>query len=78
MNLLMAEAIRDASLRGYRWFDFNPSGGHAGVQDFKRRFGAIPLAAPVIRTATGWRRAGRKMSMVKHVVARNLVSLTNR
>jgi len=77
VNLLLAEAIRDASRCGYSWFDFNPSGGHAGVESFKRRFGATPLAAPVIRTATGWRRAGRKVKMVKHAVGRNLAWFTN-
>jgi Acetyltransferase (GNAT) domain len=78
MNLLLAEVIGEASLRGYSWFDFNPSGGNAGVEDFKRRFGARPLTTPVIRTATSWRRAGRKVNMVKHVVGRNLAWLTNR
>jgi hypothetical protein len=78
VNLLIAEVIREASQRGYSWFDFNPSGGHAGVEKFKRHFGATPLAAPVIRTATSWRRAGRKVNTVKHVVARNLAWLTNR
>jgi GNAT acetyltransferase-like protein len=78
VNLLLADVIRDASLHGYSWFDFNPSGGHAGVEEFKRRFGARPLAAPVLRTGTSWRRAGRKMNTLKHVVARNLAWLTNR
>jgi hypothetical protein len=78
MNLLLAEVIREASIAGHSWFDFNPSGGHAGVAEFKRRFGATPLASPVIRTATSWRRAGRKVGMVKHVFGRNLAWLTNR
>jgi len=78
MNLLLAEVIREASMAGYTWFDFNPSGGHAGVVEFKRRFGATPLASPVIRTATSWRRAGRKVNMMKHVVGRNLAWLTHR
>jgi hypothetical protein len=37
-NLVQAEAIRDACARGYQWYDFNPSGGHAGVVRFKQSF----------------------------------------
>jgi hypothetical protein len=37
-NLVHAEAIRDACERGYEWYDFNPSGGHAGVVRFKHSF----------------------------------------
>ncbi len=37
-NLVHAEAIRDACERGYQWYDFNPSGGHAGVVRFKHSF----------------------------------------
>lgn len=37
-NLVHAEAIRDACERGYEWYDFNPSGGHAGVVRFKQSF----------------------------------------
>jgi hypothetical protein len=38
-NTLVGEMIRDAGERGYRLFDFNPSGGHEQVTAFKRRFG---------------------------------------
>lgn len=48
VNLLYFEAIEDACRRGLDWFDFNPSGGHEGVREFKRRFGALALPAPVI------------------------------
>jgi hypothetical protein len=48
VNLLMCQAIEDACLTGYSWFDFNPSGGHDGVTAFKRSFGAVPLPAPVL------------------------------
>ncbi|HXF04758.1 MAG TPA: GNAT family N-acetyltransferase [Blastocatellia bacterium] len=37
-NLVHAEAIRDACARGFQWYDFNPSGGHAGVVRFKQSF----------------------------------------
>lgn len=52
MNLVMRDAISDAADRGHRWFDFNPSGGHEGVREFKRSFGAQPLRAPMIVTTT--------------------------
>jgi len=48
VNLLMYEAIKDAAERGYRWFDFNPSGSLAGVTCFKRRFGAQAIESNVI------------------------------
>lgn len=47
-HLLVYEALRDAWDRKFKWFDFNPSGGHAGVADFKRHFGARTLSAPMI------------------------------
>lgn len=47
VNRLMYEAIRDAAERGFRWFDFNPSGGLEGVRTFKQSFGAVALASDV-------------------------------
>lgn len=38
VHLLIATAIEDACANGYRWFDFNPSGGLEGVELFKRGF----------------------------------------
>ncbi|MDX6498804.1 MAG: hypothetical protein QOG23_2064 [Blastocatellia bacterium] len=43
VHLLVTEAIEDSYKEGFRWFDFNPSGGLEGVEHFKRGFGAIPL-----------------------------------
>lgn len=37
--VVFADIISQAHLRGFQWFDFNPSGGHASVAEFKRRFG---------------------------------------
>lgn len=48
MNRVMYEAIRHACEGGYTWFDFNPSGLNEGVRAFKERFGARPLAAPMV------------------------------
>lgn len=39
-NVLQADIIEDACEHGYRYYDFNPSGGHEGVARFKRSFGA--------------------------------------
>jgi CelD/BcsL family acetyltransferase involved in cellulose biosynthesis len=42
--------------RGFKWFDFNPSGGHEGVDRFKKGFGAAPRPSPVyIKNSIGLR-----------------------
>jgi len=48
VNLLMYEIIKDACEHRYHWFDFNPSGGHEGVEKFKSSFGAKKIACPVV------------------------------
>ena len=48
VNLLLYEVIKHACDDGYRWFDFNPSGGHEGVMKFKRSFGTRGIPCPVI------------------------------
>ena len=47
-NLLHRDIIADALLRKFRWYDFNPSGGHEGVVQFKQQFGCRRLRAHVI------------------------------
>lgn len=49
VNLLVHAASRDACERGYRWFDFNPSGGLEGVRSFKTSFGTTAYPCPTIR-----------------------------
>lgn len=39
-TLLIVEIIKDACLRGFHHFDFNPSGGLEGVEHYKEGFGA--------------------------------------
>jgi hypothetical protein len=56
VNLLMFEAIKHACEHGFRWFDFNPSGGHEGVVAFKRSFGATARQCPVVTIETRWAR----------------------
>lgn len=48
-NLLYAEIIRNACENGYKYFDFNPSGGHDGVVRFKESFGSKQLNFQVHR-----------------------------
>lgn len=48
-HLLVHRAIEHAASSGYRWFDFNPSGGLDGVERFKTGFGARPVASSVYR-----------------------------
>ena len=55
-TLLLAEAIRDACERGYAYFDFNPSGGHEGTAEFKRRFGAETKPFERYEVAGWWTR----------------------
>lgn len=50
VHLLMQEIIRNACNRDDKWFDFNPSGGHEGVERFKKGFGVQPLNAPLLDT----------------------------
>lgn len=45
--LLKYESIRHACEQGYKWFDFNPSGGHKGVTEFKKNFGTQVKFTPV-------------------------------
>jgi lipid II:glycine glycyltransferase (peptidoglycan interpeptide bridge formation enzyme) len=40
-NLLHAHIVEDACARGLWWYDFNPSTGLAGVEAFKKSFGAV-------------------------------------
>jgi len=47
---LMHHLILEARSRGCAWFDFNPSSGLAGVEAFKRGFGAAEVEV------TRWRR----------------------
>jgi hypothetical protein len=47
-NALYWEILRDAAARGFRWFDFNPSGGYGGVVSFKDNFGGELRRARVV------------------------------
>ncbi len=62
VHLLMYVTIEYACAQGYRWFDFNPSGGHAGVKSFKKSFGTMALSSPVIHLQTPARTALLKIA----------------
>lgn len=61
-DLLQAEIIKDASERGYQWYDFNPSGGHKGVVNFKREFG------PEKRTISRWKYKDTKLQLASSML----------
>lgn len=53
VNLLLSTIINDGCDKDYKYFDFNPSGGHEGVKNFKKSFGTINLSCPVISQNSG-------------------------
>ncbi len=61
VNLLHVEIIRAMCERRIHWYDFNPSGGHAGVERFKRSFGCDVLTTNVILTQSLRTRATLKL-----------------
>jgi hypothetical protein len=61
-HVLHAEIVRDACARGRAWYDFNPSGGHAGTARFKRGFGTV------LRTVPRWTHESRLFQQAKAVV----------
>lgn len=42
--------------QNFRWFDFNPSGGHPGVDAFKKKFGTDILPCPTVLIHTPFTR----------------------
>jgi CelD/BcsL family acetyltransferase involved in cellulose biosynthesis len=60
-NLLLETTIADACERGSRVFDLGSSGGHEGVEAFKRSFGAAPLPSAVVTVDRGLMRAARTL-----------------
>lgn len=61
-NLLIQEAIRDAVDRGATWFDLGPSGGHEGVEKFKRGFAPAVLPISMIDEAGVLLRSARAVN----------------
>ncbi|MHB9155435.1 MAG: GNAT family N-acetyltransferase, partial [Endomicrobiales bacterium] len=52
VKYLFREILRAAAGDGYAWFDFLPSGGHAGVLQFKRGFNPHAMPCPVFTAQT--------------------------
>ena len=48
-NVIKAALIKDACKRGFAVYDFNPSAGQEGVEQFKESFGAKRVTIPVWR-----------------------------
>jgi len=44
-HLLIHDIIDAAKKSGFSWYDFNPSGGNTGVDDFKQKFGGMEFSA---------------------------------
>jgi len=61
-DLLQYSIIEDAVDKGYRWYDFNPSGGHEGVIKFKEKFG--PERKQIVRSNF----RSRKLEIAKSAV----------
>jgi len=64
VNLLIYEIIKDTCDKHYRWFDFNPSGGHKGTAAFKRSFGTESLSCPMIYSEIPWIKAVKRLAKV--------------
>lgn len=47
-NFLVDSIVVDAMRQGYRFYDFNPSGGHEGTRKFKQSFGTIQKSTNLI------------------------------
>jgi hypothetical protein len=69
-HLLVTEAIKHACSNGFRWFDFNPSGGLEGVAHFKRGFGATTLEFSSYRRLGSLGKAFRLSRYVRQTVLR--------
>jgi len=70
VNLLMYEIIRHAAENKFKWFDFNPSGGHEGVKAFKRNFGTIPLSCDVITAVSLKTRLISRIAQLRNYILR--------
>jgi hypothetical protein len=65
-NLLYEQAIRHAADAQYSWFDCNPSGGLAGVVEFKTHLGAIKMRSRIVNKRSRFRSVAERLrSMVR-------------
>jgi lipid II:glycine glycyltransferase (peptidoglycan interpeptide bridge formation enzyme) len=69
VNLLMTQIIEYYTASGKRWFDFNPSGGHAGVETFKAGFGATPVRCDITSQSSAFVKIAKTIrSSMKRVI----------
>ncbi len=68
-HLTVSTALEEYCGSGMRWFDFNPSGGLAGVERFKAGFGAEKLPFSYYRSTTPF---GKAYRLYRHTVERSL------
>lgn len=61
------EIIKDCCEHGYRWLDFNPSAGLAGVKGLKESFRAEALPAPLVYVDTPLKRLIRRAAVTLNV-----------
>ena len=61
VNLLLYEMIKDAHAKQYKWFDLCPSGGHEGVANFKKSFGAVEYPTNIINSQPQWLKSVEKI-----------------
>lgn len=73
-TLLVTEIIKKASEENFKWFDFNPSGKHAGVESWKDKFGAKTLHCPIVlasaKSTLLYQRLFNLLSIDRHINAR--------
>ncbi len=47
VHVLHYKIIENAMDNNFAWYDFNPSGGHSGVEQFKKGFGTVEMSTNV-------------------------------
>lgn len=60
-DFLHVRIIEDAARRGFPYFDFNPSGGHSGVEEYKASFGAEKVLLEAWIREPAWLRGGKRL-----------------
>ena len=70
-DFLVDWIIQDARVRGFTYYDFNPSGGHEGARQFKQTFGTTSMPSNLIVRRQGLyrmeslRKAYRRMGRLR-------------
>jgi hypothetical protein len=75
INLLMYEIIRDACENQYHWFDFNPSGKHESVVQFKNSFRPKKLVSHVLFNQTKMKKIVVKLRKFRSLISESRSNL---